>query len=52
MQPQLLCWAAHGASRLNPIAMKIATRIMGLLLAAMAFQFMFDALKTQKGLLF
>ena len=48
----ILSWAAHGASRLNPIAMKVATRIMGLLLAAMAFQFMFDALKAQKGTLF
>lgn len=35
----------HGARWLNPIAMKITTRIMGLLLAAVAVQFMLNALK-------
>lgn len=35
----------HGAHWLNPIAMKITTRIMGLLLAAVAIQFMLNALK-------
>jgi multiple antibiotic resistance protein len=37
--------AARGARWLNPIAMKITTRIMGLLLAAIAAQFMVNALK-------
>ena len=35
----------QGARWLNPIAMKITTRIMGLLLAAVAVQFMLNALK-------
>ena len=43
--------SATGATWLNPIALKITTRIMGLLLAAVAFQFMLNALKEQKGLL-
>ena len=37
--------AAHGSRWLNPIAMKITTRIMGLLLAAVAIQFMINGLK-------
>jgi multiple antibiotic resistance protein len=37
--------SAHGARWLNPIAMNIATRIMGLLLAAVAMQFGINALK-------
>jgi multiple antibiotic resistance protein len=37
--------AARGARRLNPIAMSIAARIMGLLLAAVAIQFMLNAIK-------
>ena len=37
--------AARGARRLNPIAMSIAARIMGLLLAAVAVQFMLNAIK-------
>ena len=37
--------AVRGARWLNPIAMSIAIRIMGLLLAAVAVQFMLDALK-------
>ena len=37
--------SAHGAQWLNPIAMRIANRIMGLLLAAIAFQFGLNALK-------
>ena len=40
--------SAKGATWISPIAMKITTRIMGLLLAAVAFQFMFNALKEQK----
>ncbi len=38
-------WRAHW---LNPIAMKITTRIMGLLLAALAIQFMIDAVAKLK----
>ena len=37
--------SAQGAKWLNPIAMKITTRIMGLLLAAVAIQFMINGLK-------
>ena len=42
----ILHMAAHGAKRLNPIALRIGTRVMGLLLAAIAVQFMVNALKT------
>lgn len=42
----ILRMAAHGAQRLSPIAMRVGTRIMGLLLAAIAIQFMLNALKT------
>lgn len=38
--------SAHGARWLNPILMRITTRIMGLLLAAVAFQFIVNALST------
>ncbi|MBI4661279.1 MAG: NAAT family transporter [Verrucomicrobia bacterium] len=44
--------AAHGAEWINPIAMRIVTRIMGLLLAAVAIQFILDAVAEQKGKLF
>ena len=37
--------AVRGARWLNPIAMSIATRIMGLLLASVAIQFMLNAIK-------
>lgn len=37
--------SARGAGWLNPIALRIITRIMGLLLAAVACQFAFNALK-------
>jgi multiple antibiotic resistance protein len=37
--------AVRGARWLNPIAMSIAIRVMGLLLAAIAVQFMLNALK-------
>jgi multiple antibiotic resistance protein len=40
--------SAHGAKWLSPIALRLVTRIMGLLLAAVACQFAFDALKSQK----
>lgn len=36
--------SSHGARWLNPIVMRITTRIMGLLLAAVAFQFIVNAL--------
>lgn len=37
--------SAHGSRWLSPIAMKIATRLMGLLLAAIAFQFLINAIR-------
>ena len=40
--------SARGAKWLTPIAMKITTRIMGLLLAAVAVQFMLNAIKELK----
>lgn len=40
--------AAHGTKWLNPIALRIGTRIMGLLLGAIAIQFMLNAIKTLK----
>lgn len=45
----ILSMAAHGARWLSPIAMRISTRIMGLLLAAVAIQFMLNAIKSLKG---
>lgn len=48
----ILRLAAHGVGWLSPIAMKIITRIMGLLLAAVAIQFILDAIAEQKGRLF
>ena len=48
----ILRFAAHGTKFLNPIAIKIITRVMGLLLAAVAVQFMLNALQELKpGLL-
>ena len=41
----ILSWSARGAQWLNPIAMRVTNRIMGLLLAAVAIQFMIDGLK-------
>ena len=41
----ILRLAARGANWLSPIAMNIASRIMGLLLAAVAVQFMLNAIK-------
>ena len=40
--------SASGARWLSPIAMKITTRIMGLLLASVALQFMINALRELK----
>ena len=45
----ILRMAAHGAKRLNPIALRISTRIMGLLLASIAVQFMLNAIKVIKA---
>lgn len=41
--------SARGAQWLSPIAMSVTTRIMGLLLAAVAIQFMLDAIKELKS---
>jgi multiple antibiotic resistance protein len=47
-----LALAGRGAAHwLGPIAEKIITRLMGLLLAALAIQFIFNALKSEQGLL-
>ena len=45
----ILRMTAHGARWLSPIAMKISTRIMGLLLAAVAIQFMLNAIRSLKA---
>jgi multiple antibiotic resistance protein len=42
----ILHLSSHGARWLSPIAMRITTRIMGLLLAAVAIQFIVNALAT------
>ena len=41
--------SAEGARWLSPIVLRLTTRIMGLLLAAIAIQFAFDALAVQWG---
>ncbi len=48
----ILRLSARGARWLNPIAMNVAIRIMGLLLAAVAVQFMLNAIKTLRVDLF
>jgi multiple antibiotic resistance protein len=47
-----LRFAAQGARWLNPIAMRIVTRVMGLLLAAVAIQFLINGVRSLKGDLF
>ncbi|MHB8521924.1 MAG: MarC family protein [Limisphaerales bacterium] len=49
---QILCWSARGARWLSPIVMRITARLMGLLLAAVAMQFMLNAAHELKGTLF
>jgi multiple antibiotic resistance protein len=44
--------AAHGSQRLNSIAIKIITRIMGLLLAAVAVQFFLNGLHDARAWMF
>lgn len=46
-----LALGATGAKWISPIAEKIITRLMGLLLAALAIQFLFNGLKGEHGLL-
>ncbi len=47
----ILAIGARSAKWLNPIAEKIISRLMGLLLAALAVQFMVNALTGDQGLL-
>src|SRR5262249_55598534 len=46
----LLALGASGAKWMTPLAEKIITRLMGLLLAALAIQFLFNGLKGEGGL--
>jgi multiple antibiotic resistance protein len=46
-----LALGATGAKWMSPLAEKIMTRLMGLLLAALAVQFLFNGLKGEQGLL-
>jgi len=41
--------SARGMQWLSPIALRITTRVMGLLLAAIAFQFMLNAIAALRG---
>ena len=47
----ILAIGASGAKWLSPLAEKIITRLMGLLLAALAIQFLFNGLRGDGGLL-
>jgi multiple antibiotic resistance protein len=44
--------SARGSQWLSPIALRITTRVMGLLLAAIAFQFMLNAISALRGTVF
>jgi multiple antibiotic resistance protein len=46
----ILALGASGARWMSPLAEKIITRLMGLLLAALAVQFLFNGLKGEGGL--
>lgn len=46
----ILALGASGAKWMTPLAEKIITRLMGLLLAALAIQFLFNGLKGEGGL--
>ncbi|HEY5627599.1 MAG TPA: MarC family protein [Nitrospira sp.] len=46
----ILAIGASGARWMSPLAEKIITRLMGLLLAALAIQFLFDGLRGEGGL--
>lgn len=48
----VLRFSAYGVQWLSPIAMRVANRLMGLLLAAVAIQFMLNALKELKLIAF
>ena len=45
-----LALGASGAKWMSPLAEKIITRLMGLLLATLAVQFLFNGLKGEGGL--
>jgi len=47
----ILRLAAHGAKRLNPIALRIITRVMGLVLASVAVQFALDGFRDYRAAL-
>jgi multiple antibiotic resistance protein len=47
----ILAIGASSAKWISPLAEKIITRLMGLLLAALAVQFLFNGLKGEQGLL-
>lgn len=44
----ILRLSAHGARWIGPLAMRVTTRLMGLLVTAIAFQFFIDALQALK----
>jgi multiple antibiotic resistance protein len=48
----ILHLSSRGAQWLNPIALRIATRVMGLVLAAIAVQFMIDAVAALRTAMF